>query len=219
MSSLPSMKVLAPAVAVVAALMLGACSSMTTYGTGTTAAAQTLEDIGGILSLGSKNDGEGPIDYSQRAPIVEPPVAAGLPTPGSAATVALANDWPTDPDEELKRQKALIAELIEAGETPKFSLPAGTEPVAPVRSRRPHVDDMTLTEKFLSGKGNTAEQKKLFADAKLAKTGSVDQAGNPVRRYLTEPPVVYREPDPLSPVIITEKPKKSKIKWPDLWPF
>ena len=219
MSNISSIKVLAPAAAVVAALMLGGCASMTTYGTGKTAAAQTMQDITGILSLGGGKDDQAPIDYSQRAPIVEPPVAAGLPTPGSAGTAALASNWPTDPDEELKRQKDVIDELLAAGETPKFSLPAGTEPVSTARIRRVHHDDMTLTEKFLRGSGNTEEQKKLFADAKLAESGSFDQDGNPIRRYLTEPPVVYLEPDPTSPVVITEKPKTGKFNWPDLWPF
>ena len=62
-------------------------------------------------------------------------------------------------------------------------------------------------------------QKKLFADMKLAKSGSVDANGNPVRRYLTEPPADYRVPDPEAPTEITEKKKKTGFKWPDLWPF
>ena len=48
----------------------------------------------------------------------------------------------------------------------------------------------------------------------------LDDDGKPIRRYLTEPPVVYLDPDPESPVIITEKPKKkNRFNWPDIWPF
>jgi len=220
MSNIPSIKVLGPGLVVVAALMLGGCGSMTTYGTGTTAAAQTFEDIGGMLSLGDKNKGAEPIDYSPRSAIVEPPGTAALPTPGGTNTVALASNWPTDPDAERKRQEALIAELHETGETPRFTLPTSAEPVGGGYAPRKRQEDMSLREKYLSGRGDVAAQKKLFADAKMARGGSFDDDGKPIRRYLTEPPVVYLDPDPESPVIITEKPKKkNRFNWPDIWPF
>lgn len=216
MSYHTSMRVVGPVVVVIAALALGACGSMTTYGTGTTAAAQTYKDISGIVALGNSTRGEKPIDYSKRVPIVEPPPSAVLPEPGSGGTGAVVSNWPKDPDEERKRQDAVVAGLIEDGKTPRFTLPE-TVDKAP---RKKHHDDLTLTEKYLAGKQNVGEQKKLFASAKLAKSGSFDKNGNPVRRYLTEPPVDYREPDPESSVEITEKPKKkNRFKFPDLWPF
>jgi len=221
MSNIPSMKVFGPGLVAVAALMLGGCGSMTTYGTGTTAAAQTFEDISGIISLGDKNGGKEAIDYSPRAPIVEPPVTTALPAPGSADTVALASNWPTDPDAERKRQEAVIAELHATGEAPRFAVPTNAAPVGGGYKRRKRQEDMTLKEKYLDGRADVAEQKKLFADAKKAGgVGSVDEDGKPIRRYLTEPPVVYLDPDPDSPVEITEKPKKkNRFNMPDLWPF
>ena len=70
------------------------------------------------------------------------------------------------------------------------------------------------------GGKSKAEIKKMFADARGSKGGSYDAEGRPVRKYLTEPPPEYREPDPNSPVEITEKPKKkSKFHLKDLWPF
>ena len=91
---------------------------MTTYGTGTTAAKQTLEDVTGILALGGSKQGEEPISYEPRPPIVEPPVAT-LPPPGSDTATAVASNWPVDPDEERKRIDALVKEKQEAGETLK----------------------------------------------------------------------------------------------------
>ena len=94
----PPATVLTPVLLVGAAMTLGACSSMTTYGTGTTAAAQTVEDISGILSLGATRSDKKQIDYEPRAPIVEPPTAT-LPPPGSDPSVNVAsNNWPVDPD-------------------------------------------------------------------------------------------------------------------------
>lgn len=212
-------KALGPALVIVIAVVLGACSS-TTYGTGTTPAAQTVEDLSGILAMGGKKAGEEPVVYAPRAPIVEPP-ATSLPPPGSVSTAALTSDWPTDPDEERKRLDTLVDERTAAGQSLKFSVPkegGRTRPDMTKDSDRPF--SQQVLKEQMRGSQLTPEQKKIFADAKQAKIGSFDENGNPVRRYLTEPPVEYREPDPESPVEISEKPKKkNKFKWPDLWPF
>jgi hypothetical protein len=222
MSDFRSLSVLGPAFVIGAAALLGACGSMTTYGTGKSAAAQTFEDLGGVLALGGTKNNEEPIDYSPRAPIVEPPaVAAALPPPGGETVVATAGDWPKDPDEEFKKLQKKVEELAESGQTPKFTLPEGAEPIAVSNApKRIGPDDRTSVEKLRDeAKVDNKKQKEMFADAKMAKTGSFDKEGRPIRRYLTEPPVVYREPDPESPVVITQKPKKGKWAWPDLWPF
>jgi hypothetical protein len=66
-----------------------------------------------------------------------------------------------------------------------------------------------------------AEIKKMFADARGSKAGSVDAEGKPIRKYLTEPPAAYREPDPTSTVPVDEEPEKKKKKFSlkNLWPF
>ncbi len=222
MSDFRSLSFLGPAFVIGAAALLGACGSMTTYGTGKSAAAQTFEDLGGVVSLGGTRKDKEPIDYSPRAPIVEPPAIAGaLPPPGSETVVATAGDWPKDPDEEAKKLQKTVEELAASGKTPKFTLPEGAEPIAVANApKRIGPDDRTSVEKLRDeAKVDNKKQKEMFADAKMAKTGSFDKEGRPIRRYLTEPPVVYRAPDPESPVVITQKPKKGKWAWPDLWPF
>jgi hypothetical protein len=219
MAQFPPTTVLAPSLLVGAALMLGACSS-TTYGTGTTAASQTVKDVTGILSFGSRKKDEEPINYEPRPPIVEPPAAA-LPPPGSDTSVNVAGNWPVDPDEEQKRIEALVKERQEAGQSLKFTVPDAPSRQA---NRDGHTGvptaDSLLRAKIRGEDKGTEATKKMFANAKTAKVGSFDEDGNPVRRYLTEPPALYREPDLESPVDITEKPKKKKgFKWPDLWPF
>jgi hypothetical protein len=218
----PFAKILAAALVTGLPVILGACGSMTTYGTGKTAASQTVEDLTGILAVGSSKKQE-PINYEPRAPIVEPPTGtASLPPPGSGeTTVALSSDWPDDPDEAAKRYKKLIDERAKAGEEVSFTLP--DEALEQTRESRPR-DDSNFAKKLRADKATQSldidAQKKMFAEAKQGRTGSVDVNGNPTRRYLTEPPVEYREPDPNAPVVITEKPKKKgKWAWPNLWPF
>jgi hypothetical protein len=210
-----------------AAFALGGCGSMTTYGTGTTAAKQTVEDITGILALGGSKKDKDPIDYEPRPPIVEPPTAT-LPPPGSGTSATtVAGNWPVDPDEERKRIDALVKERQEAGQSLKFTVPEGadkgnvnlTDPLARTDDDRQNQASKLFQSK-VNGSYDTDEAKKLMANAKNAKIGSFDENGNPVRRYLTEPPAPYREPDPESSVEITEKPKKKNgFKLPDLWPF
>lgn len=218
--------VLTPLLLLGAAFALGGCGSMTTYGTGTTAAKQTVDDLTGILALGSKRDQE-PIDYEPRPPIVEPPTAT-LPPPGSGpSATTVAGNWPVDPDEERKRIDALVKEKQEAGQSLKFTVPEGadqgnfnrSDPLARTNDDRQN-QAQKLFQSKVNGTNSTEETQKLMATAKNAKIGSFDEDGNPVRRYLTEPPAPYREPDPESPVEVTEKPKKKNgFKLPDIWPF
>ncbi len=184
----------------VAAVALAGCGG-TTYGTGTSPGRQTLTDLVGIASLtGEKKE---PIEYAPRPPVVAPPEAAGLPPPGSD-NPTLASDWPNDPDEQAKRLNAGREKIVHTDENlplnskdPKFRL-ASTPKDWPATSAK---DDMTEKER-------EALAMKLYADARGAV--AVDENGNPVRRYLSEPPTEYRVPDPGSPVEIVEKKKKKK---------
>lgn len=209
-------KSLVPASVAMAGLLLAGCGSMTTYGTGKTVAAQTFEDVGGIVSLGGKKHDAVAIDYKQRPAVVEPPSTAVLPSPKSSDQLAMAGDWPNDPDEADKRAKAAVQQAAAAGEDLKFTVPGQSDTPSARKRGRDESRAREVRAEKVTASLNPEEQKKLFADAKKSKSGSVDAAGNPTRKYLTEPPVDYREPDPNSPVVITEKPKKDGLKW---WPF
>jgi hypothetical protein len=197
-------------------LFLAACSQ-TTYGTGTTPGQQTLEDIAGIAAFGAPK--KEPIDYSARPAIVPPPKGTPLPAPGDPTAVASAN-WPKDPDVEQKKFKAEVAARDPGGYdedptkvvNPNFSLP--TQPQGP----EPNLAKMERDQEK-EALSTTAEQnaavKKLFADARGVV--AVDAEGKPIRRYLTDPPVEYREPDPNAPVEIEAKPQQKKRTW--RWPW
>jgi hypothetical protein len=213
-------KALAPASIMVAGLLLAGCGSATTYGTGKSPGVQTLEDIGGIVSLGGQRHDAAKIDYKQRPGVVEPPSSVVLPPPKSKAEgdqLAMSADWPKDPDEADAKMREAVREAADSGEDLKFTVPGGGKATSSRAKDIP--SSKQLREEKQSASLNTEDQKKLFADLKRAKTGSVDENGNPVRKYLTEPPTDYRTPDPNAPLEITEKKEKKGFKWPDLWPF
>jgi hypothetical protein len=203
-----------------AAVFLSGCSE-TTYGTGVNPGTQTLKDIAGIALIKGKQPA---IDYEPRGKVVAPPTGAGAPLPppesGAAADTAAAApadsgdanppNWPNDPDLAAAKFKADVAAREARGEpAPKLKLPPGSLPdYHPQMSSADYHD--SGTSKPLTADQQAAAQK-AFADAKgsLAK----DANGNPVRRYLTEPPVQYRQPDPTQPVVFTEKKKKFHWWW------
>ena len=195
--------------AVIAAAVLLAGCSATTYGTGTDPGVQTLKDVAGIAMLSEKKP---PIDYEPRPKVVPPPqgAAAQLPPPEAQAAAiddSPPPDWPVDPDVKRAKFKADIAAREARGEpAPALKLPPGTfSPRQPTIAAGGPQQSKPLTAE------EQVKIRKAFADAKG--TLAVDANGNPVRRYLTEPPADYRQPDPTEPVVFTEKKKKFHWFW------
>ncbi len=185
------------AVAAVGVALAG-CTSMT-YGTGTSPAIQTVEDLTGITA-GMKG-GKDPIDYSPRPKIVAPPTIAALPPPSDGQSTATVANWPNDPDQLKAKVKADAEARAAAGKPDQIKLPAGKFTAAPIPGERTptqaELDDMR--RQMAASKGGM----------------SVDANGAPVRKYLIDPPVEYRQPDPTAPIAVAEdgKPKKKKWKW------
>jgi hypothetical protein len=194
-----------------AVALLAGCSA-TTYGTGVDPGLQTIKDVAGIAMLGG--DKKPPIDYEPRPKVVAPPqgAAAPLPPPGTeTASATNTPNWPNDPDAQAAKLKADVAAREARGEAPApLNLPVGSyqDPSPPPTTR-------TSRSNLVNNTPLTAEQHaavtKAFADAKGSL--AVDASGHPVRKYLTEPPTEYREPDPTQPVTFTEKKKKFHWWW------
>ncbi len=202
------------------AMGLAACDQ-TTYGTGTPVGMQTIQDLAGIADLGPSK--QGPIKYTARPGLVPPPPGTPLPPPGSDQQ-AVASDWPTDPDAQAARLKQetaarekFCADYVNKNRPecldPGFRLPSSAQADA---SRQPSPTLLNMNVDPAKAALGTPEQDalatKLFAKAKGAV--AVDENGNPVRRYLADPPVSYREPDPTAPVVFDKKPAKKKWRWP-----
>jgi hypothetical protein len=202
----------APAALTVIAVSLGGCMG-TTYGTGVSPGAQTLSDIGGLVDLGGHKSP--PIDYKPRPPLVAPPPGASPPPPGSNG-VASAGDWPHDPDLSAKGHRddanktAAVGRGSSSAEASALYDPGLKIPIQ-------HDKSVYWTKKGLADgsasagtKEQDAETRKRMAAARSVV--SVDDKGNPVRKTLADPPVVYREPDPNAPADF--KTSKKKFHWP-----
>jgi len=195
-------------VVLLAAAFLSGCGG-TTYGTGQSAGLQTLSDFGAI----PKDKSE--IDYSARAPIVKPPVIGVLPPPGSGNQTASNADWPVDLDEQAREIKAQIAasEVSYTGpgtrsQDSSFNLPVTAVAPAPGRS------NLTAAERARGSPEETERAK--IAKAAFEAGGALDENGNPVRRYLTDPPAEYRIPDTESPMLteeVIEDCEKFRFPW------
>ena len=181
-----------------AGVALAGCNSMT-YGTGTSPAMQTVEDLTGITA-GMKSNKDA-IDYSPRPKIVAPPTIAALPPPVDDTAVTATANWPNDPDLLKAKVKADAEARAAAGKPDQIRLPPGKLVGGAVPGEH------TLTKD---------EHDEMLRQMQASKGGmSVDANGNPVRKYLTDPPVEYRAPEPNAPVVVADdgKPKKKKWKW------
>lgn len=181
-----------------AAALLGGCANSVTYGTGKPTGMQTVSDLTGIFSLGGN---KGPdIDYEQRPNLVAPPTN-NLPPPSEGP--ALAENWPRDPDvtraqirEANREAQRTMSDAEFARRDPGFRIPQ--EPAQQRQQRIDNVANVAAAEEAAAGNQRLAE-------ARASRAGSFDAQGQPVRRYLTEPPVEYRAPDPNAPMTIQEQ--------------
>jgi len=169
-----------------AALALGGCVSSPTYGTDKTAGTQLLDDVSNMAALGPKKREQ--IAYNPRPELVRPAPgkAQQLPAPQNAIETAGNPSWPESPEARRKR----IRDTATANQNnPNFVPEVAADPVA-------------------AGSGGTDPQYGFFNDKVAANTGKSSSAGadyrarkvastagsSTTRRYLSEPPLEYRQP-------------------------
>lgn len=186
------------AVLVVAGAMLAGCVGGTTYGTGVSQEAQTIQDLSNILSLKRKRN---TIDYSSRPDLVVPDQKQ-LVAPQEQTTAAEDPNWPVSPEARIASIRAeaeeanngsLADQLRYANQDKDFrSVPPSNRRLkaAPIGQGIPNIscdpDGVTMrrcTPKEISD-AVRAERRQT---ANLGSTGTQ-------RRYLTEPPIEYRTP-------------------------
>ena len=92
------------------ALALAGCFGPT-YGTGTTAGDQLVNDLSNALSLRARSEGP-PINYSPRPDIIQPTDSSVLPPPQENIAEAAGQEWPESPEE----RRARVLRSIDEGE-------------------------------------------------------------------------------------------------------
>lgn len=185
--------VISPLLAV--GLLAGGCMSSPTYGTGVTANEQLLTDVSSIVSI--KPPKREAIDYKPRPDLVRPAhgQAAELPAPQDKVATAQNPDWPESPEQRRKR----LRDEADANVDNQFYRPPIVNDVSGGGG-----SDYTRTAAGSSAKAAESgirpagqaqierrEVQKRLADSRQ---GSATQ-----RKYLSEPPLDYRQPSATAP--------------------
>lgn len=181
---------------VIAGSLLSGCVGGTTYGTGVSQEAQTIQDLSNILAMKKKKN---TIQYDSRPDIVIPEQKV-LVEPKSDEVAAIAPDWPESPEQRIARIRAeaeesegsLIKQVQFANQDKDFRSvqPQGRLKAAPIGQGVPNVScdpDGVIMRRC------TAKE---ISDAVRAVRKQEATSGNSglQRKYLTEPPIEYRTP-------------------------
>ncbi len=174
---------------VLASLGLAGCVSDPTYGTGKSASTQLLDDMSSIASFGPKrNTG---LEYKPRPELVKPVAGQKQSLPQPQESVARAGDpsWPESPEE---RRKRLRAEIEANRDNPNFVSPIAPDGPSGVAPRRQILPSGSSRREEYASRDSVVDP----AVAAAAKQAAVDRAGGSAtqRKYLSEPPVAYRQP-------------------------
>ncbi|WP_235911891.1 hypothetical protein [Mesorhizobium xinjiangense] len=169
---------------------LTACVGTPTYGTGTRADVQLLEDVTGMISLGP--DEKQNIAYNPRPKLVEPADKKTLPKPQNDIRTASAGAWPESPEERRERVRAYAdANSDNIDYRPVVTGGGAASVAASERGRR---DDVAYMAPSGLGAGESAQRAEFEKRLQEGKQGSPTQ-----RRFLSEPPLDYRLPSSTAP--------------------
>ncbi|WP_026381336.1 hypothetical protein [Afifella pfennigii] len=177
-----------------AALLVGGCSSSTTYGTGQAPEMAVFSELAGVGGLKKKE----PITYKPRSPLVMPPEQAELRPPVDEPEVRTAQ-WPgsgqPNPGGNVQRPNDPHDNNARDDLTPEYV--ASLKPLGALsQPRSGGIDD---TAERINAKyeviGND-KARRAYRDA-LADAKGI---GSTERRYLTDPPEKYRQPAEGAPV-------------------
>lgn len=194
---LRDIRVVMPAVVAAAAALSGCMGP--TYGTGKTAGEQLVSDLDGMLSLGPTNKAD--ISYTPRAELVRPSDKSVLPAPQNAVDAASDPNWPESPETRSARIKA-AADARETGGT--------VQPDVLLADKEGITDEQI--EANTNGRGSRRSQDRDSGsplspqelnsgrEAFKARLQASQQGSPKQRRYLSEPPIDYRQPSAGAPV-------------------
>jgi hypothetical protein len=170
---------------VAAAALISGCMSSPTYGTDKTASAQLMSDVGGILSFSDKKKAQ--IEYAPRPELVKP--AKGdetLPAPQDSVATASNPNWPESPEQRLARLRADADANLD---NPNYDSPIVPDMVAANPKRKSLHGNGRADESGVMDVSNEAAQKAEY-QKRLQETR---QGSSQTRKYLSEPPVDYRQ--------------------------
>jgi hypothetical protein len=170
---------------VAAAALLSGCMSSPTYGTDKTANAQLMSDMSGILSFRDKKKAQ--IEYAPRPELVKPAKGSEtLPPPQETVATVGNPNWPESPEQKLARLRAEADANID---NPNYDSPIVPDMANAAPSKKSLTGNWRTNESGVENPSNMAAQK-----AEYQKRLKDSQQGDSQRRkFLSEPPVEYRQ--------------------------
>lgn len=178
---------------VASTVMMAGCVSSPTYGTGKSSSVQLAEDLTGMLALAPKK--REAIEYQPRAELVRPATGQDKTLPAPQEKLADNNtnpEWPESPEQKRARLKA---EITANRDDPNFDSPIEGAYATAATGRAQGSGDIGSPRAHDAGRrygdqSNNAATREAFKK-KLAE----QRQGSPTKRkYLSEPPLVYRDP-------------------------
>lgn len=168
-----------------------------------------------MAGLGAVDPNEKPIEYAPRAPLAMPSKTDEqnpLPQPEDPQTAA---DWPTDDQADLARVRAAYA-TSPLGERLTPEQQKGL-PILSGKKERDLEAERNEAAEFDGERLTPEELKQGFAKPKEVDTTSLfGPDGQPVRRYLIDPPVEYSTPAGDGVLIAPEKKQEAPVT-ADTW--
>lgn len=169
-----------------ASAFVAGCMSSPTYGTDKTANEQLFDDVSGMFALGSGGKKER-IDYKPRPDLVRPS-SKDLPPPQESVASADNTAWPESPEQRRARIRATAT----ANQNNPSFRPEVVPDTDPAQRPRPTVDaNAHRFERPANGTEVNAKQQRAEFNSRLTEQR---QGSSTSRKYLSEPPLAYREP-------------------------
>lgn len=179
---------------IASSLLLGGCMGSPTYGTDKTAGAQLLDDVTSITKFSPERKQR--IDYKPRPELVKPASSKDLALPPPQEQLASASnpDWVESPEQ---RRKRIREKADEANDTGAFRDTKGAiasdeiEPDVATTSMYDDDDKVGRSQRYRPG---TEQAVNNTRRAEIQRRIRENQQGSPTkRRYLSEPPLDYRQ--------------------------
>jgi len=190
--------------------VLSGCNLGPTYGTGKTAGQQLMDDVSSVASLRPAKSST-QVETRPRPELV-PPAAdmrTALPPPQTSVASSGTSAWPESPEE---RRQRLRDEATANQDNPNYVSPI--KPEVAGYSRERNRTDLTRSGNERVPVVTRLEGKKQRAAYKKQRQ-EIGGGNATQRKYLSEPPLVYRQPAETAPVNdtgISEAEKERKRK-------
>ncbi|WP_428699761.1 hypothetical protein [Stappia sp.] len=157
---------------------------------------------------------EAKIEYKPRAPLAMPASMDSLPQPEEEKVVA---NWPEQDDAQLKKIQDIYRDKADIDKQGRSNIyqSRGIKELAGNGANRDIQAEIRQEEKLDDARMKPNELNQRVGVAK-EQTGIFDANGEPVRRYLIEPPTEYSKPSPDAPMAeptrTAQQPQKSDIE-------